>query len=175
MSEALPRQPALTHLAATPRLPLQLLHRSGQRAPTAHHRAHPPPALRSRSPPSFPQDKVKLLINGEFVDSATSDWLDVRNPATQEVVARLPLCTEGEFNAAVAAAKEAFPKWRATPVAQRARVMLKLQHLINENMGELAAAVTREQGKTLADARGDVFRGLGETGGTGDKGRGWRG
>lgn len=56
------------------------------------------------------QEKVKLLIGGEFVDSQTSDWIDVRNPATQEVVSRLPLATEAEFNAAVAAAKEAFPK-----------------------------------------------------------------
>lgn len=105
-------------------------------------------------------EKVKLLIGGEFVDSKTSDWVDVRNPATQEVVGRLPLATEAEFNAAVAAAKEAFPKWRATPVPQRARVMLKLQQLINEHMDELAVSITREQGKTLADAKGDVFRGL---------------
>eukprot|EP00887_Chlorella_sp_A99_P004270 scaffold15.g4270.t1 len=123
-------------------------------------------------------EKVKLLMGGEFVDSQASEWIDVRNPATQEVVSRLPLCTEAEFNAAVAAAKEAFPKWRATSapcsdaactriahrcraVSQRARVMLKLQQLINEHMDELAASVTREQGKTLADGRGDVFRGLG--------------
>jgi delta 1-pyrroline-5-carboxylate dehydrogenase len=53
--------------------------------------------------------------------------------ATQEVVSRLPLTTPTEFNAAVAAAKEAFPAWRATPVPTRARVMLKLQQLIREN------------------------------------------
>jgi malonate-semialdehyde dehydrogenase (acetylating)/methylmalonate-semialdehyde dehydrogenase len=114
------------------------------------------------------QPTVKLLINGEFVESKTSNWLDVHNPvgwslicpkdilyllhylhdsnqpqlclqlhstiqATQEVVSRLPLTTPAEFNAAVAAAKEAFPAWRATPVPTRARVMLKLQQLIREN------------------------------------------
>ncbi|PSC70384.1 Methylmalonate-semialdehyde dehydrogenase [acylating] mitochondrial [Micractinium conductrix] len=103
---------------------------------------------------------VKLLIDGQFVDSKTSEWVDVKNPATQEVVSRLPLCTESEFNAAVQSAKDAFPGWRATPVPQRARVMLRLQELINRHKDELAAAVTREQGKTLADAHGDVFRGL---------------
>lgn len=105
-------------------------------------------------------ETVKLLIDGQFLDSKTKEWVDVRNPATQEVVARLPLCTGEEFNAAVQSSKDAFPKWRTTPVPQRARVMLRLQELINRHMDELAASVTREQGKTLADARGDVFRGL---------------
>lgn len=76
-------------------------------------------------------------------------------------MSRLPQCTPGEFEAAVAAAKAAFPAWRGTPVSARARVMFRLQHLINQNMDRLAASVTQEQGKTLADARGDVFRGLG--------------
>ncbi|KAL4423389.1 hypothetical protein ABPG77_004320 [Micractinium sp. CCAP 211/92] len=106
------------------------------------------------------QPTVKLLIDGQFVDSKTKDWIEVKNPATQEVVSRLPLCTAEEFNAAVQSARDAFPKWRATPVPQRARVMLKLQELIHRHKDELAASVTREQGKTLADAHGDVFRGL---------------
>ena len=84
------------------------------------------------------------------------------NPATQDVVSRLPLCTPEEFSAAVASAKAAFPKWRDTPVPQRARVMFKLQELIHAHMDDLAASITQEQGKTLADAKGDVFRGLGE-------------
>ncbi|KAI3426382.1 hypothetical protein D9Q98_008753 [Chlorella vulgaris] len=111
-------------------------------------------------PTAAPTATVKLLIDGKFVESKTKDWIDVKNPATQEVVSRLPLCTAGEFNAAVQSSKDAFPKWRNTPVPQRARVMLKLQELINRHMDELATSVTREQGKTLADARGDVFRGL---------------
>lgn len=81
--------------------------------------------------------------------------------ATQEVVSRLPLTTAAEFNAAVQAAKDTFPVWRRTPVPARQRIMFKLQELIREHMDELAQNVTLEQGKTLADARGDVFRGLG--------------
>ncbi|KAI8469036.1 MAG: Aldehyde/histidinol dehydrogenase [Monoraphidium minutum] len=104
--------------------------------------------------------KTKLLINGEFVDSKTDKWVDIVCPATQDVLSKLPLTTPSEFEAAVAAAKAAFPAWRDTPVPARARVMLKLQQLIRENWDELARLVTAEQGKTFQDARGDVFRGL---------------
>lgn len=62
---------------------------------------------------------------------------------------------------AATSASEAFQTWRDVPVQQRARVMLNLQRLVRDNMEELAKSVTTEQGKTLGDARGDVFRGLG--------------
>ncbi|MES2868656.1 MAG: CoA-acylating methylmalonate-semialdehyde dehydrogenase [Pseudomonadota bacterium] len=103
---------------------------------------------------------VKLLINGKFVESKTTQWRDVVNPATQEVLARVPFATTEEMNAAVASAKEAFKTWRKTPIGARSRVFLKYQQLIRENMKELAAILTAEQGKTLPDAEGDVFRGL---------------
>jgi len=103
---------------------------------------------------------VKLLINGQFVESQTTEWRDVVNPATQQVLARVPFATQDEINAAVASAKEAFKTWKKTPIGARARIFLKLQQLIRENMGELAALLTAEQGKTLPDAEGDVFRGL---------------
>ena len=103
---------------------------------------------------------VKLLINGEFVESKTDQWRDVVNPATQEVLARVPFATEAEMNAAVASAKEAFKTWRKTPIGVRSRIFLKYQQLIREHMTELAAILTAEQGKTLPDAEGDVFRGL---------------
>jgi malonate-semialdehyde dehydrogenase (acetylating)/methylmalonate-semialdehyde dehydrogenase len=103
---------------------------------------------------------VKLLINGEFVESRTTEWRDVVNPATQEVLARVPFATQDEMNAAVAAAREAFKTWRKTPIGARARIFLKYQQLIRDNMKELAALLTAEQGKTLPDAEGDVFRGL---------------
>ena len=103
---------------------------------------------------------VKLLIGGELVESATNEWRDVVNPATQQVLARVPFATQDEMNAAVASAKEAFKTWRKTPIGARARIFLKYQQLIRENMKELAAILTAEQGKTLPDAEGDVFRGL---------------
>jgi malonate-semialdehyde dehydrogenase (acetylating) / methylmalonate-semialdehyde dehydrogenase len=103
---------------------------------------------------------VKLLIDGAFVESKTSQWRDVVNPATQAVLARVPFATQEEVDAAVAAAKHAFKSWRKTSIGTRARIFLKYQQLIREHMSELAALLTAEQGKTLPDAEGDVFRGL---------------
>ena len=103
---------------------------------------------------------VKLLIDGRFIESKTTQWRDVVNPATQQVLARVPFATGEEIDAAVAAAKRAFGSWRKTAISARARIFLKYQQLIREHMAELAALLTAEQGKTLPDAEGDVFRGL---------------
>ncbi|KAF5207976.1 Methylmalonate-semialdehyde dehydrogenase [acylating] protein [Thalictrum thalictroides] len=102
----------------------------------------------------------KNLIGGEFVDSQSSSAINVLNPATQEVVSQVPLTTNEEFKAAVSAAKQAFPSWRNTPVTTRQRIMFKLQELIRRDTDKLAKNITMEQGKTLKDAQGDVFRGL---------------
>lgn len=77
---------------------------------------------------------VKLLIGGKFVDSTTTQWRNIVNPATQEVLARVPMATREEVDAAVAAGKEAFKTWRHTPIGARARIFLKYQQLIRENM-----------------------------------------
>jgi malonate-semialdehyde dehydrogenase (acetylating) / methylmalonate-semialdehyde dehydrogenase len=103
---------------------------------------------------------VKMLLDGKFVESQTSEWQDVVNPATQQVLAQVPFATDAEINAAVAAAKAAFKTWKNTPLAARARIMLKLQALVRESMSRIAHTLSAEQGKTLADAEGDVFRGL---------------
>ncbi len=79
------------------------------------------------------------------------------NPATQDVLAKVPFATTAEVDAAVAA-KEAFKTWRKTPIGTRARIFLKYQQLIRDNMSELAHILTAEQGKTLPDAEGDVPR-----------------
>lgn len=103
---------------------------------------------------------TKLFINGEFRESQAKEWIDVHNPATQEVVTRVPVATKEEMNEAVAVAASAFKSWKKTSVLTRQRVMLNLQHLIREHQGELAKTITIEQGKTLVDADGDVLRGL---------------
>src|SRR5580693_6579056 len=112
-------------------------------------------AIKGKSPES-----VKLLINGSFVESKTTEWHDVINPANQEVLAQVPFATDAEIDAAIAAAKTAFKTWKNTPLAARARIMLKLQALVRENMTRIAQTLSAEQGKTVADAEGDVFRGL---------------
>jgi malonate-semialdehyde dehydrogenase (acetylating)/methylmalonate-semialdehyde dehydrogenase len=109
---------------------------------------------------SQPAPTVKLLINGQFVESKAKHWRDVVNPATQEVLARVPMCDAAEVTEAVKAAAEAFKTWRNVPIGQRARIMLKLQELIRRDMKKIAAVLTAEQGKTLPDAEGDIFRGL---------------
>jgi malonate-semialdehyde dehydrogenase (acetylating)/methylmalonate-semialdehyde dehydrogenase len=101
-----------------------------------------------------------MLLGGKFVESQTTEWHDVVNPATQEVIAQVPFSTDAEINAAVASAKEAYKTWKNTPLAARARVMLKLQALVREHMSRIAKTLSAEQGKTLADAEGDIFRGL---------------
>ncbi|HEX5686158.1 MAG TPA: CoA-acylating methylmalonate-semialdehyde dehydrogenase [Ideonella sp.] len=103
---------------------------------------------------------IPLLINGELVASRSTEWRDVVNPATQEKLARVPMATAGEVEAAVAAARTAFTTWRKVPIGQRARIFLKYQQLIRDNIKSLATTLSAEQGKTLADAEGDVFRGL---------------
>src|SRR5258708_8823885 len=97
---------------------------------------------------------VKLLLDGKFVDSSTSEWHDVVNPATQEVLAQVPFATDDEINAAVASAKQAYKTWKNTPLAARARIMLKLQALVREHMTRIVQALLAEQRNTLPDADG---------------------
>ncbi|KAF9976522.1 Methylmalonate-semialdehyde dehydrogenase [acylating] mitochondrial [Actinomortierella ambigua] len=104
--------------------------------------------------------KTKLYINGQFIDSKTDKWIELRNPATQELVTLVPEATPEELKYAADSAAEAFKSWRKTSILSRQRKMLDLQLLIRENMDRIAHSITLEQGKTLADARGDVLRGL---------------
>ena len=103
---------------------------------------------------------TKMFINGEFVESKTQEWIDIPNPATNEVVSRCPKSTPEEMEAAVAAASAAFPAWRDTTILTRQSYMFKLQNLIQRDLTEIAKNITVEQGKTHADAEGDVLRGL---------------
>ncbi|MDR5859967.1 CoA-acylating methylmalonate-semialdehyde dehydrogenase [Halomonas eurihalina] len=104
--------------------------------------------------------EIPLYIDGQAIPSRSQEVRDVVNPATQEVVARVPFCTVEEVDRAVASAQEAFKSWRKVPLAKRQRIMLKLQALIREHTEELAALITEEHGKTLPDAAGEVGRGL---------------
>jgi malonate-semialdehyde dehydrogenase (acetylating)/methylmalonate-semialdehyde dehydrogenase len=113
------------------------------------------PAVQANHAPT-----VKMLLDGKLVESQSDEWHDVVDPATQEVLAQVPFATDEELDAAVASAKRAYATWKNTPLAARARIMLKLQALVRENMSRIARTLSAEQGKTLADAEGDVFRGL---------------
>ncbi|EWH03609.1 CoA-acylating methylmalonate-semialdehyde dehydrogenase [Halomonas sp. BC04] len=104
--------------------------------------------------------EIPMYIDGKPVPSSSQEWRDVVNPATQEVVARVPFCSAEEVDRAVASAKAAFKTWRKVPLGKRMRIMLKLQALVRDNTAELAALITEEHGKTLPDAEGEVGRGL---------------
>lgn len=103
---------------------------------------------------------TKLFINNEFVESKASEWMDVKNPATNEVVTKVPIATREEMNQAVNSCAEAYKTWSQTTVLSRQQLMFKLQHLLRRDLTKIAENITLEQGKTLADAEGDVMRGL---------------
>ena len=99
-------------------------------------------------------------IGGKLVSGTSGRFSDVFNPATGEVQARLQLASKAELDHAVAEAAKAQRGWGATNPQRRARVMMAFGALINANMDKLAELVSREHGKTIPDARGDVQRGL---------------
>ena len=104
--------------------------------------------------------KTQNIINGQWVESSTDRWIDVHNPATNEVVTQVPQTTQAEMEQAVESAKGAFRSWSKTSAMARQQIMFRYQQLIKSNIGELAKLITLEQGKTLADAEGYVMRGL---------------
>jgi malonate-semialdehyde dehydrogenase (acetylating)/methylmalonate-semialdehyde dehydrogenase len=119
--------------------------------------------VRRESTMSTVGSQIQILpnyIGGRWVEAATSETLEVRNPATDEVLAHVPLCGMAEVDAAVAAAAAAFPAWRATPPQERARHFFTLRQLLDDQREELARLITIEMGKTLDDARGEVQRGI---------------
>lgn len=99
-------------------------------------------------------------IGGQWVKSASEATEDVYNPATGEVLAKVPLSTQAELDQAVCAAAEAFATWSRTPVPRRARVLFKYQQLLVEHWDELARMIAQENGKSFNEARGEVLRGI---------------
>ncbi|MEB3101956.1 CoA-acylating methylmalonate-semialdehyde dehydrogenase [Ferviditalea candida] len=108
-------------------------------------------------------DEVKKLsnyINGQWVESGTERYDDVPNPATGELLCRVPISTRGDLELAVQAAKQAFKTWSKVPVPKRARILFKYQQLLVDHWEELARMVTLENGKSYEEAYGEVLRGI---------------
>jgi malonate-semialdehyde dehydrogenase (acetylating)/methylmalonate-semialdehyde dehydrogenase len=99
-------------------------------------------------------------VGGRRVPGGSGRCGDVFNPATGTVAGRVPFASRDETGAAIVAARAAFPAWAETPPLQRARVLFRFKELIERNVDELARLITNEHGKVLADARGEVIRGL---------------
>src|SRR6185503_21026701 len=105
-------------------------------------------------------ETVALWIDGKRQPAKSARAGDVTNPATGEVVRRVPFCNDADIDAAVQSAKAAFPGWKRTPVLRRARILMRYKELVEKNRDDLAKLVTEEHGKTLVDAAGSVQRGL---------------
>ncbi|CAA9546514.1 MAG: Malonate-semialdehyde dehydrogenase [inositol] [uncultured Thermomicrobiales bacterium] len=103
---------------------------------------------------------LRNFVGGRWVDADGVSTQEIRNPATDEVVARVPLTGAAEVDAAVQAAQAAFPAWRATPPQERARYFFALRQKLEEHKDELARLIVTEMGKTLDDAKGEVQRGI---------------
>ncbi|PPA69193.1 CoA-acylating methylmalonate-semialdehyde dehydrogenase [Jeotgalibacillus proteolyticus] len=103
---------------------------------------------------------LKNYINGEWVESKSLEAIEVYNPATKEVIAKVPLSTKEELNDAAAVAENAFHEWKNVAVPKRARILFKFQQLLLENKEELAKIITIENGKSLNEALGEVQRGI---------------
>ena len=105
-------------------------------------------------------DKLELFIDGEFIQSETENWIQVLNPATQEVLCEAPCATESEIENAISSAQAAFLTWRETPPPERSRIMMRYQELLKQNQDKIAEILSKENGKTFEDAKGDVWRGI---------------
>jgi malonate-semialdehyde dehydrogenase (acetylating)/methylmalonate-semialdehyde dehydrogenase len=104
--------------------------------------------------------KLKNFVGGEWSEPKGGDWIDVENPSTGGTIARVPLSGRREADAAIAAARAAFPAWAATPVDRRVAPLFRLAGMIRDHKETLARAVTEECGKSLPDARAEIDRTL---------------
>ena len=105
-------------------------------------------------------DIIHHYIGGQQVEGTSGRRGDIYNPALGEVIRQVDFASAAEVRQAVEAAKAAFPEWSSWPSLRRARVMFRLKELLERNMDELAALVTEEHGKTIADAKGSITRGI---------------
>lgn len=105
---------------------------------------------------------LRNYVGGEWIDSSSSESRDVVNPATNEVIARVPLSIKEETEEAIKIAKGAFEEWKVVPLNKRANYLFRLKHLMEDSFEEIAETVVQEMGKTINEARGEVRRGIEE-------------
>ncbi|MEE9293541.1 MAG: CoA-acylating methylmalonate-semialdehyde dehydrogenase [Phycisphaerae bacterium] len=103
---------------------------------------------------------VKCLIAGSWTDARTERYAEAWNPSVGEVLASVPMCTSEDVDRTVKGALAAWPAWRETPITDRARVMFRFQALLSKHAADVARIVSREHGKTLAESKASVQRGV---------------
>ncbi|NJN85126.1 MAG: aldehyde dehydrogenase family protein, partial [Leptolyngbyaceae cyanobacterium SL_7_1] len=104
--------------------------------------------------------RLQNYINGAWCDSTASDYLNVINPATGEVLAEVPLSPASDIDQAAVAAAAAFPQWRRTPATERVQYLFQLRLFLREQFEDLARTITLECGKTLAESKGELQRAI---------------
>jgi len=104
--------------------------------------------------------RVPHFINGQWTDSQASDWQDVINPATSEILASVPLADAAEVTRAIEAAAAAYPAWRRTPPEDRIQPLFKLKMLLEDHIDDIARIITQENGKTFAEAKAEMRRAI---------------
>ncbi len=109
---------------------------------------------------TLPIAKVPHYINGAWHESSAPNWQEVRNPATGELLASVPLAPPTEVTQAIEAAHAAFPSWRSTPAEDRIQPLFKLKHLLEQHVEDLARIITLENGKTVNEAKGELRRAI---------------
>jgi len=107
-----------------------------------------------------PLARLSNFMNGRWVESTTSEWMDVTNPATGETIAKVPLSTAAEVAAVVESAAAAYPEWRRTPPEDRIQPLFKLKQLLEDYLDELSRIITEENGKTLTEAKAEFRRAI---------------
>src|ERR1051326_8720282 len=107
-----------------------------------------------------PITKLTNYINAHWTDSQATEWRDVINPATGEVLVSVPMGGAADVNAAVEAAAAAFPEWRRTPPEDRIQPLFKLKVLLEEHIDDIARIITMENGKTFSEAKGEMRRAI---------------
>jgi malonate-semialdehyde dehydrogenase (acetylating)/methylmalonate-semialdehyde dehydrogenase len=104
--------------------------------------------------------KLGFFMDGAWHESKSGDYMPITNSSTGELMAEAPRCTQAEVDSCVEAAAAAFPAWRDTPLAKRVQVMFSYKALLDKHKDELATLLSKEMGKTLAEAHGDVFKAI---------------
>jgi malonate-semialdehyde dehydrogenase (acetylating)/methylmalonate-semialdehyde dehydrogenase len=109
---------------------------------------------------SYKPQSLPLLIDGQWVESSSSELLPVMNPATGEMMSKVPFASNAEVDRAVVSSQLAFEKWRNAPISERVQYLFRMKHVMEEHLEEFARINTQNHGKTVIESRGDVRRAI---------------
>ena len=104
--------------------------------------------------------KESCFVGGKWIDSDSGEKIKVDNPANTEIIGEVPKCSTSETTNAIKEAQDSFPNWRDKTAKERSIILQKWARLIEQNVDDLARIMTLEQGKPLAEAKGEILMGV---------------